>query len=102
MKTPSIETRVKTQANIEDLPILLNAIRDDLKIRDVDMANLCRVSPHTLATWRRAALQSPSISPRFTAYQSLWSNGTGIIHNPPIKNRNTPPTTEAGYFEFAP
>jgi len=55
MKTPNIETRIKTQTNIEDLPILLNAIRDDLKIRDVEMAHLCQVTPHTLATWRRGS-----------------------------------------------
>jgi len=55
MKVSRIETIVKTQANIEPLPILLNTIRDDLKIRDVDMAKLCQVTPHTLATWRRGS-----------------------------------------------
>jgi len=98
---PSIETMVKTQANIEDLPILLNAIRDDLKIRDVDMANLCRVSPHTLATWRR----SSAVPKNFI---QVYCISVGLVqwdrdHPQPIEQEpEDPPTTEAGYFEFVP
>jgi len=53
MKTPNILTTMTTQENIDRLPIMLNTIRDDLGFRDVEVARLCKVTPHTLGTWRR-------------------------------------------------
>jgi len=101
MKMPSIETRVKTQANIEDLPILLNAIRDDLKIRDVDMAKLCQVTPHTLGTWRRGSAVPKHFVQVYCISVALveWERD----HPQPTEQEpEHPPTTEAGHFEFAP
>ena len=98
---PSLETRIRTQANIEPLPILLNAIRDDLKIRDVDMANLCRVTPHTLATWRKGSAVPKDFAQVYCISVALveWDRD----HPQPTEQEpEHPPTTEAGYFEFVP
>jgi len=96
---PSIETRIKTQANIEDLPILLNTIRDDLKIRDVDMAHLCQVTPHTLATWRRGSAVPKDFIQVYCISVALVKWDKDHPTPPFSKQEPEPPTTE-GYFQF--
>jgi len=99
MKISRIETIVKTQANIEPLPILLNTIRDDLKIRDVDMAELCQVTPHTLATWRRGSALPKNFVQVYCISVALveWNRD----HPQPTEQEpEHPPTTEAEYFQF--